>query len=161
MYRWLAVLLVLMGTGAAQAQQAGAPGPASDTASPKNGPEKMHMMQPDDMFYCHLVAQEAQKSEQVGLMSAEDYEQIVQLTRIAKGIQMLDQIGDATFRGLADYVANETWNVGKLKNQEAIAATDNRDIVARERFLTACLINIANLGMGTAEAYRRKLLYDR
>jgi len=169
MYRWLVVLLALAGTAAAQQppekqqvekQQTEKP-LAEGQRAEKQDPGKMHMMRPDDMLYCHLVAQQALKSEQVGLMSKEDYEAVSRLARTAKGIQVLDQVQDATFRGLADYVGNEIWNSANLNNQEAIAATDSRDVVARERFLTDCLINIGNLGMGTAEAYRRKLLYGR
>ena len=164
MYRWLVVLLALAGTAAAQQppekQQPEKQQPEKQQPE-KQEPAKMHMMRPDDMLYCHLVAQQALKSEQVGLMSKEDYEAVSRLARTAKGVQVLDQVHDATFRGLADYVGSDIWNSANLKNQEAIAATDNRDVVARERFLTGCLINIANLGMGTAEAYRRKLLYGK
>src|SRR3546814_4721003 len=55
-----------------------------------------------------------------------------------------ERLENATYAGISDYVVAEMWNASRLHNQKAILEADLGDSGGIERFLTRCLIAIAD-----------------
>src|SRR3546814_16299261 len=69
-------------------------------------------------------------------------------------IQVVERLENATYAGISDYVVAEMWNASRLHNQKAILEADLGDSGGIERFLTRCLIAIADTALRNPQSAR-------